>query len=143
MGLKLETGAKPLPGYRSIEKLGWGDCGEVGKAEGPGGFKVAMKFVSLAEDVGPVEIRALQVIREIRHPHMLATFGSWQIEQGISQNPLRQAILSLQSVIPVFMWAKAPGRTSTESPRWEWRSQITQLNGVPFTQRSRLPPQYQ
>ncbi len=83
MSLSLRRDAEPVPGYRLIERLGRGGFGEVWKAEGPGGFKVALKFVPLAEQVGPVELRALQIIREIRHPHLLATFGSWQSDDTL------------------------------------------------------------
>jgi tetratricopeptide (TPR) repeat protein/serine/threonine protein kinase len=80
MSSDLRPGAEPVAGYRLIERLGRGGFGEVWKAAGPGGFLVALKFVVLAADVGPVELRALQVIRDIRHPHLLATFGSWQLD---------------------------------------------------------------
>ena len=83
MSLNLRRDAEPVPGYRLIERLGRGGFGIVWKAEGPGGFKVALKFVPLAEQVGPVELRALQIIREIRHPHLLATFGSWQSDDTL------------------------------------------------------------
>ena len=83
MSLNLRRDAEPIPGYQLIERLGRGGFGEVWKAEGPGGFKVALKFVPLAEQVGPVELRALQIIREIRHPHLLATFGSWQSDDTL------------------------------------------------------------
>ena len=33
----------------------------------------------LAESIGPLELRALQIIKDIRHPHLLATFGAWQV----------------------------------------------------------------
>jgi serine/threonine protein kinase len=80
MHFKLERGAEPIPGYQLIDLLGRGGFGEVWKAHGPGGFEVALKFVPLVEQVGPVELRALQVIRHIRHPHLLSTFGSWEVD---------------------------------------------------------------
>ncbi|MBV8230594.1 MAG: SUMF1/EgtB/PvdO family nonheme iron enzyme, partial [Planctomycetaceae bacterium] len=83
MSFDLRRDAEPVPGYRLIEWLGRGGFGEVWKAEGPGSFKVALKFVPLAEQAGPVELRALQIIREIRHPHLLATFGSWQCDDTL------------------------------------------------------------
>src|SRR5205823_1486994 len=69
--LVLVPGAEPLPGYRLLDPLGKGGYGEVWKAEGPGGVHVALKFVRLLEPAGPIEQRALGVIKRIRHPHLL------------------------------------------------------------------------
>ena len=79
MEITLEAGAEPVPGYRLVGRLGRGGCGEVWKATGPGGFELALKFVCLAEPVGQPELRAIQIIKDIRHPHLLATFGAWQV----------------------------------------------------------------
>jgi formylglycine-generating enzyme required for sulfatase activity len=79
MEITLEAGAEPVPGYRLVERLGRGGCGEVWKAIGPGGFELALKSVCLAESIGPLELRGLQIIKDIRHPHLLATFGAWQV----------------------------------------------------------------
>src|SRR5512147_1058407 len=83
MGIDLAPGSEPVAGYRLINRLGRGGFGEVWKAEGPGGFKVALKFVALAEQAGPVELRALEFIRNICHPHLLTTFVAWQVEQHL------------------------------------------------------------
>src|SRR5271157_4804652 len=81
MEITLEAGAEPVPGYRLVERLGRGGCGEVWKATGPGGFELALKFVCLTEPVGPLELRALQIIKDLRHPHLLSTFGAWQVQK--------------------------------------------------------------
>jgi F-box protein 11 len=77
--LKLEPGAQPVPGYCLVQRLGGGGFGEVWKAQGPGGFLLALKFVKLTEPAGPVERRALEIIKQIQHPHLLTTFGSWEV----------------------------------------------------------------
>jgi serine/threonine protein kinase len=76
----LIVGAEPLSGYRLVSPLGRGGFGEVWKAERPGGGHVALKFVPLDSDAAAVERRALDFIAGVRHPNLLALFGSWPIE---------------------------------------------------------------
>jgi formylglycine-generating enzyme required for sulfatase activity/serine/threonine protein kinase len=77
---RFAAGDEVVPGYRLIDRLGEGGFGEVWKAEGPGGFLVAMKLVPLGDQAGSVEMRALEVIKQVRHPQLLAVFGAWQVE---------------------------------------------------------------
>src|SRR5688572_9144687 len=65
----LTSGVEPVPGYRLIERLGGGGFGEVWKARGPGGFEVALKFVACQHEGVDIELRALEVIKTIRHPN--------------------------------------------------------------------------
>src|SRR5262245_50009339 len=105
-------GAEPVPGYTLIECLGRGGFGEVWKAKGPGGFRVALKFVRLAEQVGPAELRALQVIREVRHPHLLATFGSWQVDDSL----IIAMELAERTLLDRFREAVAQGHPGIPTP---------------------------
>jgi len=75
----LKSGIEPVPGYVLVERLGMGGFGEVWKATAPGGFPIAMKFVSRLGQGVKVEMRALEIIKALRHPNLLATFGTWQI----------------------------------------------------------------
>jgi formylglycine-generating enzyme required for sulfatase activity len=75
--LPLHPQAEPIPGYTLVKPLGRGGFGEVWQALGPGGFNLALKFIHLG-DAGKLELRSLELMKEIQHPHLLPMFGAWQ-----------------------------------------------------------------
>lgn len=77
-GFSLVPGAQPVPGYKLVRPLGQGGFGEVWEALAPGNFAVALKFVRL-ENAKP-ELRALDLLRSLRHPHLLDV--QWAVSVG-------------------------------------------------------------
>jgi formylglycine-generating enzyme required for sulfatase activity len=74
----LAPGDRPLPDFVLVQKLGEGGFGEVWKATGPGDVGVALKFIRLGDNAGAVEVRALEVIKDVRHAHLVGLFGTWR-----------------------------------------------------------------
>jgi serine/threonine protein kinase len=77
-GVTLGPGQRPLPDYELVRLLGRGGYSEVWLAKGPGGIGVALKFVRLEGEYGTLELRALELMKSIRHPHLLPMFGIWK-----------------------------------------------------------------
>jgi serine/threonine-protein kinase len=71
MAFIVSEGCEPVPGYKVIRKLGEGGFGTVWEAEAPGGVHVALKAIRLQSQCSATELRALELIRNIRHPHLL------------------------------------------------------------------------
>jgi serine/threonine protein kinase len=76
--IPLQQGLEPYPGYRLNRFLGRGGWGEVWQATRPDGRDAALKFLvcdnSLASSQ---EIRALQTVRQLRHPHLIRIDQVW------------------------------------------------------------------
>ncbi len=65
---------EPIPGYVLRERLGAGGYGEVWKADAPGGLFKAVKIVfgHLSDARAARELKALERIKQIRHPMLLS-----------------------------------------------------------------------
>jgi serine/threonine protein kinase len=62
-------------GYQKLRPLGRGEFGEVWRALAPGGVEVAVKVIlrTLDHEASKRELKALERIRELRHPFLLQT----------------------------------------------------------------------
>jgi serine/threonine protein kinase len=67
-----------IPGHELMERLGRGSFGEVWKARGPGGVEVALKFIRLDQDAAGVEQRSIELVKNVRHAHLLGCFAAWR-----------------------------------------------------------------
>jgi len=76
-------GAPSAGGYQLLSRLGGGAFGEVWKARAPGGFPAAVKVIhrQLEDAQAQRELKALEAIKELRHPYLLSTHACW-VEGG-------------------------------------------------------------
>lgn len=77
----LRKGDEPVPGYRLVRFLGRGQYGEVWQATGPGGTRVALKFIDVSGAQGQKELRGVQRVKEIRHPHLMPITALWLLDE--------------------------------------------------------------
>lgn len=70
-GASLPVGLESCPGYRLRERRGRGTFGEVWEAKGDDGERVALKFMRCDGATAPREIRTLQQVRQLVHPHLI------------------------------------------------------------------------
>jgi serine/threonine protein kinase len=69
---------EPFPGYRLTDFLGRGGWGEVWKATRPDGPAVALKFLPCDSHLAAAqEVRGLQSIRQLQHPHLIHIERIW------------------------------------------------------------------
>lgn len=72
-------------GYQLLKRLGKGTFGEVWQALAPGGVEVAVKVVSrcVGKEEAEQESSALELIKNIRHPHLMQTHAFYALEERL------------------------------------------------------------
>jgi len=92
---------EPVPGYRLIQHLGRGGWGEVWKATHDG-VSCALKFIPCdCHQAASQEIRALQAIRQIQHPHLIHIEQIWSVS-GYIVIAMEMAEGSLLDLLDVY-----------------------------------------
>ena len=71
------TGDEPIPGYRLARFLGAGSYGQVWAACSPSGIDVALKILSVTGTRGGKELRAIGLVKRLRHPNLVPLHAYW------------------------------------------------------------------
>lgn len=79
--VSLQTGLEPFPGYKLRELRGRGGYADVWEAETKEGKRVALKFLSgIESNAAPREIRAIEAVRQLHHPHLVRVDSVWMFK---------------------------------------------------------------
>jgi serine/threonine protein kinase len=99
--LILSPGQEPYPGYKLGNLLGKGGWGEVWRAEDASGNVCALKFMTHRNVASAYEIRALNAIKELRHPNLLGIQKIWS-SPGFLVIQMELADGSLHDLLDVY-----------------------------------------
>jgi serine/threonine protein kinase len=75
---QLEANVVPFPGYKLCRRVGQGGFGQVWEARTPSGRPVALKFLPCQSERNTLqELRSLQALRQLSHPHLVPIEQVW------------------------------------------------------------------
>ncbi len=100
--------AELIPGYVTVDRIGAGGYGEVWKVTAPGGLDKAIKVIYgfVNEERAARELKALNRIKEIRHPFLL----SLERIEVVANQLLVVTELADRSLMDCFQECRANGR---------------------------------
>lgn len=101
------NGSELIPGYVTVDRIGAGGYGEVWKVRAPGGLDKAIKVIYgyVNEERAARELRALNRIKEIRHPFLL----SLERIEVVANQLLVVTELADRSLMELFQECRANG----------------------------------
>lgn len=82
----LKPGIEAIPGHRLVKYLDRGQFGEVWHATTTGGTQAALKFIDIRGRSGFKQFRGVQLVKDIRHPHLMPITSIWLLDDEL--NPL-------------------------------------------------------
>jgi serine/threonine protein kinase len=77
---KPAPGLQIVPHYHLVRRIGGGGFGEVWQANGPGDIPAAIKIIPDLDGLGGRELQSLELIKNVRHLHLLELHGFWLID---------------------------------------------------------------
>ncbi len=100
--VSLKAGQELIRGYKLVHTLGKSRLGSVWEAVGPNGETVALKVLPTDPQSTRSEMRAIQMIGALRHPHLMPADQVWSLE-GLIIVAMKMAEGSTADMLEVYL----------------------------------------